>query len=121
MKYREKRIDNGELVYGNYFHNFRKGESHNIVDFKTNEWHEVEKDSLSMFFGKKDKKGNEIHTTDKVKYRNKEYEVRYFEEYGTFGLYDEEKDRPLGRTGSSTKYEPYFMNEFHTKQMEIII
>lgn len=55
-----------------------------------------------------------------VKYRDKEYQVRYFEEYGAFGLYDEKHNRPLGRRGSSTKYEPYFMNDYHTRQMEIV-
>ena len=120
MKYRGKRADNGDLVYGNYFHNFRKGESHNIVDYDSNEWYEVEKETVSIYLGRKDKNGKEIYTNDKVKYRNKEYQVRYFEEYGAFGLYDKEKDRPLGRSGSSTRYEPYFMTDYHTRQMEII-
>ncbi len=120
MKYRGKRADNGELVFGNYFHNFRKGESHNIIDYDFNEWFIVEKESVSLFFGKKDKNGREIFTTDKVKYNGKEYEVRYFEDYGAFGLYDEKNDRPLGRSGSSIKYEPYFMNDYHTRQMEVI-
>lgn len=120
MKYRGKRIDNGEVVYGNYFHNFRKGESHNIIDYDSNEWYEVEKESVSLFFGKKDKNGKDIYTNDKVRYDNKEYYVKYFEEYGAFGLYDEVNGRPLGRRGSSTKYEPYFMNDYHTKKMEII-
>ena len=81
--------------------------------------HDIE-DSVSIFFGKKDKNGKEIYTNDKVKYKGKEYEVRYFEEYGAFGLYDEKNNRPLGRSGSSTKYEPYFMNDYHTRQMEVI-
>lgn len=120
MKHRGIRIDNKEIVFGNYFHNFRKGESHNIIDYGSNEWFEVEEDSVSYFFGKKDKNGKEIYTKDKVKYRGKEYEVRYFEEYGSFGLYDEKHNRPLGRSGSSTKYEPYFMNDYHTRQMEVL-
>jgi hypothetical protein len=137
IKYRGKRIDNGALVYGFYrensFYN-RLGDEPVLIYTKhfigvldnlqlfdiIFEQVEVEKDSISIFFGKKDKNGKEIYTKDIVKYKGKEYQVRYFEEYGAFGLYDEEYNRPLGRSGSSTKYEPYFMNEYHTKQMEVI-
>lgn len=132
IKYRGKRIDNGELVYGDLFHfvstvgNFEifmiicGAEYTPETGVIFGKRQEVEKESVSIYFGKKDKNGKEIYTNDKVKYKGKEYYVRYFEEYGAFGLYDEKHNRPLGRSGSSTKYEPYFMNDYHTRQMEVI-
>lgn len=125
MKYRGKRIDGGEYVYGQYFEENHLGLIRGVITFYdrlegSNVFIEVDVNSVSSFFGKKDKNGKEIYTNDKVKYKNKEYEVRYFEEYGAFGLYDEKYNRPLGRSGSSTKYEPYFMNDYHCKQMEVI-
>ncbi len=115
MKYRGSNTINGGLVYGYYFldegvHRIHTG--HTV--YPVHPW------SVSIFFGKKDKNGKEIYTNDRVRYRKKEYEVRYFEEYGAFGLWDEEKQRPLGRHGSSTKYEPYFMIDHHVRQMEVI-
>lgn len=132
MRYRGKRIDNGELVFGNLYHYIPT-----IGDFEIyviicggehtpesgvvfGKRHEVIKESVSIYFGRKDKNGKDIYTTDRVMYRGKEYEVRYFENYAAFGLYDEKHKRPLGRSGSSTKYEPYFMNDYHCKQMEIL-
>lgn len=115
MKYRGKSKLNGNFVYGYYF---VEDDVHEIHSGHT--IYPIEKESISLFFGKKDKNGREIYTTDRVKYRGKEYEVRYFEDYGAFGLYDDKRNCPLGRTGSSTKYEPYFMNDYHTRQMEVI-
>lgn len=127
MKYRGKRIDNGELVYGflqeEYFTIVGVGEyTKSYIYVPRNkeqlegERFYVENESVSVYFGKKDKNGKEIYTNDKVRYKSKEYQVRYFEEYGAFGLYDEKHNRPLGRSGS----EPYFMNDYHTRQMELI-
>ena len=120
MKYRGRVKGINSFVFGFYTedsgvplieYNIREGLTKSV---------EVEKSSISIFFGKKDKNGKEIYTNDKVKYKGKEYEVRYCEEYGAFGLYDEKYNRPLGRSGSSTRYEPYFMNDYHTRQMEVI-
>ena len=120
IKYRGKRIDNWELVYGQYFEENHLGLIRGVIVYYdrlegSDTFVEVEPNYISLFFGKKDKNGRGIYTNDKVKYKGKEYEVRYFEEYGAFGLYDEKYNRPLGRSGSSTKYEPYFMNDYHTR------
>lgn len=142
MKTRGVRIDNGEFVYGclvdnmwtySELSNFSKGiRVCEIItgEYESDNWGEAVNEesnvvtvfpsSVSTYFGKKDKNGKEIYTKDRVKYKGKEYEVRYFEEYGAFGLYDDKRGCPVGRTGSSTKYEPYFMTNYHTKQMEII-
>ena len=120
MKYRGINKYNGDIVYGFYTEDSGRPLIENNIKTGLTLSVEVEKDSVSIFFGKKDKNGKDIYTNDKVKYRNKEYYVKYFEEYGAFGLYDEQNNRPLGRSGSSTKYEPYFMNDYHTKRMEIL-
>lgn len=96
MKYRGIRKDNGEFTYGYLLQSQKFDETLYIVaDVLTSQLYAVEEDSISIFFGKKDKNGKEIYTNDKVKYKNKEYEVRYFEEYASFGLYDEKYNRPL--------------------------
>jgi len=48
IEFRGRRKDNGEWIEGNYFHNFRKGESHNIVDFDHNNWYVIYRESLQM-------------------------------------------------------------------------
>lgn len=125
FKHRAIRKDNDEVVYGSYFEENHLGVIKGVICFYNrleggDEFVEVEESSVSIFFGKKDKNGKEIYTNDKVKYKGKEYQVRYFEEYGVFGLYDEKNNRPLGRSGSSTKYEPYFFTTYHTRQMELV-
>ena len=83
-------------------------------------WVDVSRKHFGIFTGCVDKNGNEIYTNDKVVYNNKAYTIKFFPEYGCYGMHDEVKDRPLGRSGSSTKYEPYFMNPYHTKKMELL-
>ena len=46
--FRARSKETSEWVEGNYFHNFRKGEFHAIVDFKTNENTMIYRESLEM-------------------------------------------------------------------------
>ncbi len=74
---------------------------------------------LMQYTGLEDKHGKEIYEGDIVKHRYGVYLISYFEQYGLFGL-DDGKAQPVGRSGSSTNYEPYMMNEWHRKSMHIM-
>lgn len=73
IKFRGKRVDNGEWIYGNYFHNFRKGESHNIIDFKTNEWAVIIPETVGQYLNLTDSKGNEIYHGDLLDFNEQEW------------------------------------------------
>lgn len=73
IKFKAKRKDNNEWVYGNYFHNFRKGESHNIIEFDSNNWHVVHQESVCMFLNLKDSEGNEVYSNDLLDFDEKEW------------------------------------------------
>ncbi len=73
IKFKAKRKDNNEWVYGNYFHNFRKGESHNIVEFDSNEWHEVHEETLCISLPLNDITGAQVYTNDLLDFDEKEW------------------------------------------------
>jgi len=72
-----------------------------------------------QFAGLQDKNKKYIYEDNKVLFEGKEYTIKYFENYGMFGLSDG-GEKPVGRRGSSTKYEPYILGECYQKRMEII-
>lgn len=91
-------------VYGNYFHNFRKGESHNIVEFRTNIWHIVLPETVGQFTGCRDKKGEEIYKGD-ILTNNIDTRKRVVE------WCDEEACFKLRHLGSEPYCEPFYLND----------
>jgi len=49
IKFKARRIDNGEWIEGNYHHNIRKGRWHAISSKDDNESHKIYRESLHMF------------------------------------------------------------------------
>ncbi len=74
IKFRGKRIDNGEWVYGYYVEGVNPQLTRNfhIIWDLYNEKHEVHPDSVGMWTGLKDKKGVDIFEKDIIRLLNKD-------------------------------------------------
>lgn len=84
-------------------------------------------DGISMqFTGFQDKFGVDVYDGDIVKMGSKINAVKYFPNFGMFGLVGKSsykaynENYPLGHGGSSTSYKPYILNTFYQKRIEII-
>ena len=120
IKFRGKRIDNGEWVFG-YFYRPNDGEECYIknIDFAIETNHEVYKKTVSQFIGICDKSGKEIYGRDLVKAKrgntslgdmNDIYEIVWHDEYACF-CYKCVKSDNFYRVGkiAESRSHPFFV------------
>jgi uncharacterized phage protein (TIGR01671 family) len=68
MKFRGKRINNGEWVYGYYLY-LKFSNTHFILEKSTDEFREVDPATLGQYTGLNDKNGKEIYEGDIARYK----------------------------------------------------
>ena len=108
IKFRGKRVDNGEWVYGHLtdtdichigvaFDSFDSN-GNEIID---GEVHEVVSKTVGQFTGLQDKNGNDIYEGDILESNNKQHKGIIHFDYGMFLLKDEENESLPAREYSS--------------------
>jgi len=107
IKFRGKRVDNGQWVYGDITRIFPAGKIIGIVDWEFRIVHEVDPETVGQYTGLKDKNGIEIYEGDIIRIEGFSEPMTVYFKDGCFGW-------------GKQHYGKYSFDPFGIEQLEVI-